>query len=68
MSKKQKKMLYRIIIASVLMIAFHFLPFEGIPRFLCYMIPYFIISANPQDICLESRVLKVSVSHITRDG
>lgn len=43
MSKKQKKMLYRIIIASVLMIAFHFLPFEGIPRFLCYMIPYFII-------------------------
>lgn len=43
MSKKQKKMLYRIIIAAVLMIAFHFLPFEGIPRFLCYMIPYFII-------------------------
>lgn len=43
MSKKQKKMLYRIIIAAALMIAFHFLPFEGIPRFLCYMIPYFII-------------------------
>ena len=43
MSKKQKKMLYRIIIAAVLMIGFHFLPFEGIPRFLCYMIPYFII-------------------------
>ena len=43
MSKKQKKMLYRIIIAAVLMIALHFLPFEGIPRFLCYMIPYFII-------------------------
>ena len=43
MSKKQKKMLYRIIIAADLMIAFHFLPFEGIPRFLCYMIPYFII-------------------------
>ena len=43
MSKNQKKMLYRIIIAAALMIAFHFLPFEGIPRFLCYMIPYFII-------------------------
>lgn len=43
MSKKQKKMLYRIIIVAALMIAFHFLPFEGIPRFLCYMIPYFII-------------------------
>ena len=43
MSKKQKKMLYRIIIAAVLMIAFHFLPFEGIPRFLCYMIPYLVI-------------------------
>lgn len=43
MSKKQKKMLYRIIIAAALMIVFHFLPFEGIPRFLCYMIPYFII-------------------------
>ena len=43
MSKKQKKMLYRIIIAAALMIAFHFLPFEGIPRFLCYMVPYLVI-------------------------
>lgn len=43
MSKKQKKMLYRIIIAAALMIAFHFLPFEGILRFLCYMVPYLVI-------------------------
>lgn len=43
MNKKQKKMLMRIIIAAVLMIAFQFLPFGGIPRFLCYLVPYLIV-------------------------
>lgn len=43
MSKKQKKMLARILIAAVLMIAFHFVPVEGAARFVLYLIPYLII-------------------------
>lgn len=42
-NKKQKKVLYRIIIASLCVLVFHFLPLEGYMEFLCYMIPYFII-------------------------
>lgn len=44
MSKKQKKVLYRIIIAAVMMIIFAVLPIEeGILRFLLFMIPYLTI-------------------------
>ncbi len=43
MTKKQKKVLYRIIIAAVLMVALHFVPVTGYVRFALYMIPYFII-------------------------
>lgn len=43
MTKKQKKVLYRIIIAAVLMAALHFVPVEGYGRFALYLIPYFII-------------------------
>ena len=43
MTKKQKKVLIRIIIASVLIIAFSFLPLEGYIRFICYMVPYLVI-------------------------
>lgn len=43
MTKKQKKMLMRIIIATALMIILHFLPVAGILRFLLYMVPYIII-------------------------
>lgn len=43
MNKKQKKVLYRIIIASLCVLVFRFLPLEGYIEFLCYMIPYFII-------------------------
>jgi len=43
MSKKQKKMLIRIILAFVLMIALTFVPAKGLLRFLLYMIPYIII-------------------------
>lgn len=42
-NKKQKKVLYRIIIASLCVLVFRFLPLEGYMEFLCYMIPYFII-------------------------
>lgn len=43
MSKKQKKMLARIIIAAVLMILFAALPLEGWLAFVLFMIPYLVI-------------------------
>lgn len=43
MTKKQKKVLYRIIIAAVLMVALHFVPIGGYLRFGLYLIPYLVI-------------------------
>ena len=45
MTKKQKKMLIRIIVAAVMMIVLLFvsLPLSGIPMFLLWLVPYFII-------------------------
>ena len=43
MTRKQKKMLIRIISAAVLMIVLHFLPVSGLPLFFLYLIPYGII-------------------------
>ena len=43
MNKKQKKMLTRIVVAAVLLVALHFFPASGIVRFVLYMIPYLII-------------------------
>ena len=46
MTKKQKKMLIRILITAVMLIALHFIPAEGILRFLLYLIPYAVIGWN----------------------
>ncbi len=43
MNRKQKKMLTRIIIATILMIALSFIPVKGYLRFILYLIPYIII-------------------------
>ena len=43
MSKKQKKMLFRILLTAVLMVLLHFLPVAKLPRFLLYLIPYLVI-------------------------
>ena len=43
MNKKQKKMLWRIIVSAVLMVALHFVPVTGLVRFALYMVPYFIV-------------------------
>lgn len=51
MTKKQKKMLYRILISAVLMIGLHFVPVDGILRFALYLIPYLIIG---YDILLKA--------------
>ncbi len=42
-TRKQKKMLVRIIAAAVLLIAAHFVPLEGLWRLPLYLIPYFVI-------------------------
>lgn len=43
MTKKQRKVLYRIIISAVLLVILHFVPVEGYARFLLYLIPYAVI-------------------------
>ncbi len=43
MTRKQKKMLARIMIAAMLLVALHFLPISGLPLFFCYLIPYGVI-------------------------
>ena len=43
MTKKQKKVLIRIIIAAVFVIVLQFVPVEGYVRFVLYMIPYLVI-------------------------
>ena len=43
MTKKQKKMLIRIVLSAVLMIVLRLLPIEGWLRFFLYLIPYLII-------------------------
>ena len=43
MTKKQKKVLYRILIAAALLIALQFLPVRGLLAFALYLIPYFVI-------------------------
>ena len=43
MTKKQKKVLYRIIASALLMIALYFVPVQGYLRFGLYLVPYFII-------------------------
>ena len=51
MNKKQRKMLFRIIIAAVFLIALNFIPVTGAVRFLLYLIPYLVIG---YDILLKA--------------
>ncbi|MBQ8741453.1 MAG: cadmium-translocating P-type ATPase [Clostridia bacterium] len=43
MTRKQKKMLIRIIVSAVLMIGLNFIPIDGIARFILYLVPYLIV-------------------------
>lgn len=43
MTKKQKKVLCRIIVAAILMAVLHFVPIQGYVRFVLYLIPYLAI-------------------------
>lgn len=51
MNRKQKKMLARILIAAVLLVALNFAPVEGWIRFVLYLIPYLVIG---YDILLKA--------------
>ena len=43
MTKRQKIMLIRILVAAALLVALQFLPVTGWLRFLCYMAPYLVV-------------------------
>ncbi len=43
MTKKQKKMLVRILITAVMLIALHFISITGIPQLLAYVAAYLVI-------------------------
>ena len=43
MTKKQKKVLFRIILSAVLVLILHFVPVRGLMAFALYMVPYLII-------------------------
>ena len=51
MNKKQKKMLFRILGAAVLLIIFSMLPLQGYLRAALFLIPYFLIG---YDILLKA--------------
>ena len=43
MTKKQKKVLYRIILSAVLMAVVLLLPFDGVLKAVLFLIPYLVI-------------------------
>ena len=43
MSKKQKKMLWRILAAAAIVLVLLFLPLKGWLRFALFMVPYLIV-------------------------
>ena len=51
MSKKQKKMLARILVSAAMLAALHFVPVTGWLRFALYLVPYVIIG---YDILLKA--------------
>ena len=51
MTKKQKKMLIRILLAAMLMVVLHFIPLTGIGLFCLYLIPYLVVG---YDILLKA--------------
>ena len=43
MTKKQKKMLVRILITAVMLLALHFIPITGVPQLIAYLAAYLVI-------------------------
>ena len=55
MTKKQRKMLIRIIVCAVMLIALQFIPVAGIPELILYLAAYLIIG---YDILKKAGVTK----------
>ncbi len=53
MNKKQKRVLYRIIAAIVMMVMIEILPVEGMTKFLLYLIPYLTIGYDILDKAIK---------------
>lgn len=64
MTKKQKKVLGRIIVSAILTIAIHFMPAEGILQFALYLIPYLIIGYD----VLRKAVLGIVHGEVTDEN
>ena len=60
MSKKQKKMLVRILISAALMIVLNFVPVQGYGRFILYLIPYLIIGYDIRQPFDESLLMAIA--------
>ncbi len=46
MTRKQKKMLWRIVITAVMLVALHFIPITGITRLAAYLVVYAVIGSD----------------------
>ena len=46
MTRKQKKMLWRIVITAVMLVALHFIPITGIMRLAAYLVVYAVIGSD----------------------
>ena len=56
MNKKQKKMLIRIVIAAVLVVAFSLIPMKGYVKFVLFMSPYLVIGYDIlKKMCIRDR-------------
>ena len=64
MTRKQKKLLLRILIAAGLMGILHFIPVTGILRFFLYLIPYLIIGHD----LLRKAAIKATPIRVTADS
>lgn len=64
MTKKQKKMLVRILITAVMLIALKFIPITGVPQLLAYVAAYLVIMtfcARPERaFSTDARLTKTS--------
>ena len=63
MNKKQKKMLYRIIISSILWLFFSFLKVEGILKFILFMIPYYIIVNSKSELIIADTLNRLGIPY-----
>ena len=60
MSKKQKRMLKRILVSAVLFVICVLLPVSGWPRLLAFLVPYGVMPHSPHLISPANRLVSPS--------